>query len=148
MAGTPSRARAGAVGAKERRARIEVTLTGEALVSQNLVSIDDLLGFRFQTLREPYFQFWLPTDPSQQYGHLPTQTDLFRQGGVMAINSIARLGTCRTGSRIERPANGAGEGRALIRGGARGRPERFWHGQNSTTCAERALTRLTKAWQR
>src|SRR5690606_15566861 len=45
----------------ERRVRIEVTLNRAELEAINLLALEDLSSFRFQTLQGRYFQFWLPT---------------------------------------------------------------------------------------
>lgn len=49
---------------KDRRARVEVTLSGEAtLASRGLETVDDLAKVSFRKLTQPYLSLWLPLVP-------------------------------------------------------------------------------------
>ncbi|MEM8750029.1 MAG: hypothetical protein AAGF28_06985 [Pseudomonadota bacterium] len=49
---------------KERRARIEATLSGKALADLGIVKPEDLVSFDYLKLRKPYFDFALHTLPA------------------------------------------------------------------------------------
>ena len=49
------------LGPKDRRARLEVRLLGEAVSKYGFNTLEGLFAFRFEALREGLFEFWLPT---------------------------------------------------------------------------------------
>ena len=74
----------------QRRARIEVMLSGEPLDRHSLLTLDDLRHFGFENLRKPYFQFWFPTERPFRPDSLPARTRLFREGGIYSHELYGR----------------------------------------------------------
>lgn len=81
----------------EKRARIEVTLTGSALNALKLHTIADLARFRFTKLQGEHFHFALPTfvdrAPLQQHQEVQEVINLrdresFAKGGVLCLERL------------------------------------------------------------
>ena len=124
----------------ECRARIEVTLRGSALGERQLTTLDNLRSFRFEDLRLPYFQFWLPTKRSFPREQLAAHTRLFEEGGTYAHELGARAQDCQRDAERS-PA----ERRVALRRGT-GKTGRMiaWTELNERT--KRALRKLTEDW--
>lgn len=82
---------------KDKRARIEVTLTGRALRQLNLQTISDLARFRFTKLQGDHFHFALPTfvDRARLPQHRAVQENInhrdrasFAEGGVLCLERL------------------------------------------------------------
>jgi hypothetical protein len=124
----------------ERRARIEVILTGDALERHGLLTLQDLRGFEFEKLRGPYFQFWLPTDRYTRQSGLPPRTYLFKEGGVYSHELHARALNAQKAAE-QSPAKRRSASR---RGTGKRRRLMAWTELNEQ--ARQALTRLTADW--
>lgn len=129
---------------EERRARLEVTLKGEELRRAGLVTVDDLVGFRFQGLRDRYFECWLPTVGGRYWDYIPDRA-FFVTAGVFGLE-LRQLAKAR--ARRERVVKRAQEN------GTRPPPEKRLRGENGFRLAfkalndrhSKALKQLSESW--
>lgn len=77
----------------DSRARIEVRLQGQVLEQLGLQVLDDVLGYRFETLQKSFFSFSLPTVPvsgvgSERLDELfgAKRIEIFRNSGAYGID--------------------------------------------------------------
>lgn len=144
------------LGPGERRARIEVTLRGEALERVGLMHLRDLGGRPFECLRTRYFSFWLPTVPYHA-GRADTVSDvlkgplsrweieIFKRSGVVGLEAY-QAGRHEIASRARSGLVDAGA-RRKARDRVGGGPRRFrvdFEELNRRTSD--ALRRLSKEW--
>ena len=144
------------LGKRKRRARIEVTLRGQALEELGLTQVKRLGHFDFTKLRRRYFNFWLPTVPYHRgrasgvedvvKGPRSRQEiDLFSRSGVLGLEVYQR-GCARVVTRAQRKLNRArGRRRELQRAGKGPKGLRLAFSELEDRIYE-ALRRLREEW--
>jgi hypothetical protein len=135
---------------EERRARVEVTLRGNADEvgghgAVGLKTLGDLAGFPFKTIRRPFFEFYLATigdqcdSTSLGIKLRANEEEIFRRSGVYGLDRFHRTIQLVNQARIARGEQDV----SLVRLGEKGRML-SWMDMNQKI--DRALKKLGKNW--
>lgn len=143
---------------KEKRARIEVTLTGSALKRLKLNTISDLARFKFTNLQGDHFHFALPTfqDRADLPQHQAVQEAInlrdrtgFAEGGVLCLERLRDVKDewfrkdVKT-DHVKRDSHCAVLRDHLKAKGMKPRPRRVGTGDHGTTVAYRELNEMVR----
>lgn len=147
-----------ALAQEEKRARIEVTLTGSALAKLKLNTIEDLARFKFTSLQGEHFHFALPTfqDQADLPHHQPVQElinardrQCFAAGGVLCLERVREakevwLSETKEKGRFKRASHQQTLREHLARRGLTPTRRRAGHGEHGTSVAYAELNEMVR----
>ena len=131
---------------EQRRARIEVEISGETRLSElGLKTVGDLSNYNFRKIHKKYLTLWLPTAPEDIEGNMMIRQQLRDRGvyGAEMTRALdayfakeAKAAAAKAGMKHERARSGTGSTKQL----------KSWSDCNDA--AGEAMDVLSKSWAR